>query len=197
MSVTAANHTQNFTNTLSNNVKLGATMEGTVTTLAGVVNYTVKDTTVKSVDLSNWNGRSSAVASGWKSVDGGLTVTAAGFTDPKLAAGQTYLDIVTTDTEGFFGSVTGDKAYLNQAYKIANDNVTVLLQGQRDLNDTYKADVVEVTIEEPDYRFMSEKQKKEKEEEYCSGPDRLESGRRYCSGYGWNGSARRYGGRRQ
>ena len=111
MSVTAANHTQNFTNTLSNNVKLGATLEGTVTTLAGVVNYTVKDTTVKSVDLSNWNGRSSAVASGWKSVDGGLTVTAAGFTDPKLAAGQTYLDIVTTDTEGFFGSVTGDKAY--------------------------------------------------------------------------------------
>ena len=111
MSVTAANHTQNFTNTLSNNVKLGATLEGTVTTLAGVVNYTVKDTTVKSVDLSNWNGRSSAVASGWKSVDGGLTVTAAGFTDPKLAAGQTYLDIVTTDTEGFFGSVIGDKAY--------------------------------------------------------------------------------------
>ncbi len=111
MPVTAANHTQNFTNTLSNNVKLGATLEGTVTTLAGVVNYTVKDTTVKSVDLSNWNGRSSAVASGWKSVDGGLTVTAAGFTDPKLAAGQTYLDIVTTDTEGFFGSVTGDKAY--------------------------------------------------------------------------------------
>ena len=111
MSVTAANHTQNFTNTLSNNVKLGATLEGTVTTLAGVVNYTVKDTTVKSVDLSNWNGRSSAVASGWKSVDGCLTVTAAGFTDPKLAAGQTYLDIVTTDTEGFFGSVTGDKAY--------------------------------------------------------------------------------------
>ena len=111
LNVKAANHTQNFTNTLSNNVKLGATLEGTVTTLAGVVNYTVKDTTVKSVDLSNWNGRSSAVASGWKSVDGGLTVTAAGFTDPKLAAGQTYLDIVTTDTEGFFGSVTGDKAY--------------------------------------------------------------------------------------
>ena len=111
MQVTAANHTQNFTNTLSNNVKLGATLEGTVTTLAGIVNYTVKDTTVKSVDLRNWNGRSSAVASGWKSVDGGLTVTAAGFTDPKLAAGQTYLDIVTTDTEGFFGSVTGDKAY--------------------------------------------------------------------------------------
>ena len=111
LNVKEANHTQNFTNTLSNNVKLGATLEGTVTTLAGVVNYTVKDTTVKSVDLSNWNGRSSAVASGWKSVDGGLTVTAAGFTDPKLAAGQTYLDIVTTDTEGFFGSVTGDKAY--------------------------------------------------------------------------------------
>ncbi|MBQ4018662.1 MAG: hypothetical protein II605_05400, partial [Paludibacteraceae bacterium] len=111
LNVKAANHTQNFTNTLSNNVNLTATLLGTVTTLAGVVNYTVKDTTVKSVDLSNWNGRSSAVASGWKSVDGGLTVTAAGFTDPKLAAGQTYLDIVTTDTEGFFGSVTGDKAY--------------------------------------------------------------------------------------
>ena len=111
MSVTAANHTQNFTNTLSNNVNLGATLEGTVTTLAGVVNYTVKDTTVKSVDLTNWNGGSAAVTSGWKCVDGGLAVTAAGFTDPTLAAGQTSQDIVTTDTEGFFGSVTGDKAY--------------------------------------------------------------------------------------
>ena len=111
LNVKAANHTQNFTNKLSNNVNLDATLEGTVTTLAGVVNYTVKDTTVKSVDLTNWNGGSAAVTSGWKCVDGGLAVTAAGFTDPTLAAGQTSQDIVTTDTEGFFGSVTGDKAY--------------------------------------------------------------------------------------
>ena len=111
MPVTAANHTQNFTNTLSNNVNLTATLSGTVTTLAGIVNYAVKDITVKSVDLTNWNGGTSAVTSGWKSVDGGLAVTAAGFTDPTLAEGQTSQDIVTTDTEGFFGSVTGDKAY--------------------------------------------------------------------------------------
>ena len=111
MEVTAADHTQNFTETLSNNVALDATLEGTVATLAGSVNYTVKDITVKSIDLDNWNGEGAAITSGWKAAGGGLAVTAADFTDPILAAGQASQDIVTTDTEGFFGSVTGDKAY--------------------------------------------------------------------------------------
>ena len=70
---------------------------------------------------------------------------------------QVYLDLYAR---------TKDQTYLSSAYNIAHDNVTILLQGQRDLNSTYLADVQEVKAEEPDYRFLTEKEKKEKEQEY-------------------------------
>ena len=70
---------------------------------------------------------------------------------------QVYLDLYTR---------TNDQTYLKSAYKIAYDNVTVLLQGQRDLNSTYLAEVQEVTAEEPDYKYLSEQEKKEKEAEF-------------------------------
>ena len=79
-------------------------------------------------------------------------------------AAQVYLDLF---------SRTGDKEYLLKAYWIAYDNVTVLLQGQRDLNNTYLNDVKEIKIEEPDYRYMSEKQKSAKKEEYKAEQKRL------------------------
>ena len=79
-------------------------------------------------------------------------------------AAQVYLDLY---------SRTSDKEYLLKAYWIAYDNVTVLLQGQRDLNNTYLSDVKEIKIEEPDYRYMSEKQKDEKKEEYKAEKKRL------------------------
>ena len=55
---------------------------------------------------------------------------------------------------------------LDSAYKIAYDNVTILLKGQRSLNETYLKDVQEVKVEEPDYKYMDEKEKKEKKKEY-------------------------------
>ena len=61
---------------------------------------------------------------------------------------------------------TKDSSYLNSAYKIAHDNVTNLLSGQRALNKTYMADVQEVKVEEPDYSYMNDKEKKEAKEEY-------------------------------
>lgn len=70
---------------------------------------------------------------------------------------QVYLDIYAR---------TKDQTYLNSAYNIAHDNVTVLLQGQRDLNSTYLADVKEVKAEEPDYKYLTDKEKKEKKKEY-------------------------------
>lgn len=70
---------------------------------------------------------------------------------------QVYLDLYTR---------TKDQTYLSSAYDIAHDNVTVLLQGQRDLNNTYLADVKEVTAEEPDYKYLTDKEKKEKKQEY-------------------------------
>ena len=61
---------------------------------------------------------------------------------------------------------TEDRSYLDSAYKIAYDNVTILLKGQRSLNETYLKDVQEVKVEEPDYKYMDEKEKKEKKKEY-------------------------------
>lgn len=70
---------------------------------------------------------------------------------------QVYLDLYAR---------TNNQAYIDSAYKIAYDNVTILLKGQRSLNDTYLKDVQEVKIEEPDYKYMTEKEKKEKKKEY-------------------------------
>ena len=61
---------------------------------------------------------------------------------------------------------TNDEEYLRSAYKIAYDNVTILLKGQRDLNTTYISDVQEVKVEEPDYSYLTKKEKKEQEAEY-------------------------------
>ena len=70
---------------------------------------------------------------------------------------QVYLDLFAR---------TNNQEYLNSAYKIARSNVTVLLEGQRTLNTTYLNDVEEVKVEEPDYRFLTDKEKKEKEKEF-------------------------------
>ncbi len=70
---------------------------------------------------------------------------------------QVYLDLY---------SRTNDRSYLEQAYKIARSNVTILLKEQRTLNQTYIDPVKELTATEPDYRFLTEQEKKEKEQEY-------------------------------
>jgi len=76
---------------------------------------------------------------------------------------QVYLDLYAR---------TKDQSYLDSAYKIAYDNVTILLKGQRSLNETYLKDVQEVKVEEPDYKYMNEKEKKEKKKEYEEERDR-------------------------
>ena len=76
---------------------------------------------------------------------------------------QVYLDLYAR---------TKDQSYLDSAYKIAYDNVTILLKGQRSLNETYLKDVQEVKVEEPDYKYMDEKEKKEKKKEYEEERDR-------------------------
>lgn len=81
-------------------------------------------------------------------------------------AAQVYIDLY---------SRTGDAQYLTKAYWIAYDNVTVLLKEQRELNNTYLSDVKEVTITEPDYRFMNDKEKKEKQKEFKEEQKKLKS----------------------
>ena len=70
---------------------------------------------------------------------------------------QVYLDLY---------SRTNNREYLEDAYQIAYDNVTILLKEQRAINNAYLSDVKELTIEEPDYRYLTEQEKKEKKEWY-------------------------------
>lgn len=79
-------------------------------------------------------------------------------------AAQVYLDLY---------AKTDERQYLEAAYDIAYDNVTILLDEQRTLNSTYLSDVVEVTIDKPDYRFMTEDEKKKAEQEYKEEQKRL------------------------
>lgn len=72
-------------------------------------------------------------------------------------AAQVYLDLY---------SETSDSGYLEKAYNIASDNVTVLLRQQRAINLTYLGDVVEQTVVEPDYRYMTDQEKKDRQKEY-------------------------------
>ena len=44
--------------------------------------------------------------------------------------------------------------------------MTILLGEQQKINSTYLADVEEITIAEPDYRFLNEDEKKEREKQY-------------------------------
>ncbi len=81
-------------------------------------------------------------------------------------AAQVYLDLYAR---------TEDTRYLVQAYDIALDNVTILLDEQRALNDTYLADVKEAEVEEPDYRFMTEEEKKAAQKEYKNEQKRLKT----------------------
>lgn len=79
---------------------------------------------------------------------------------------QVYLDLYAR---------TNDQSFLEKAYGIIHTNVTVLLKEQRSLNQAFLDDVQELTIEEPDYRFMSEQEKKEKEKWYKEEKNRVKA----------------------
>lgn len=81
-------------------------------------------------------------------------------------AAQVYLDLYAR---------TSESDYLDVAYNIAYDNVTILLDEQRAMNVTYLEGVKELTVDEPDYRFMTEEEKKEVEQEYKDEQKRLKA----------------------
>lgn len=81
-------------------------------------------------------------------------------------AAEVYLDL--------YGK-TKDESYLNKAYNIAYDNVTILLNDQRTLNDTYLADVKKVSVDKPDYSFMTKDEKNKAEDDYEAEKKRAKS----------------------
>lgn len=81
-------------------------------------------------------------------------------------AAQVYLDL---------HSKTNDSTYLEKAYEIVSDNIVVLLKEQRLVNSTYLSDVAEQTIAEPDYRYMTDQEKKAKQKEYKAEQKRVKA----------------------
>ena len=79
-------------------------------------------------------------------------------------AAQVYLDLYQR---------TFEREYLELAYNIAYDNVAILVDEQRKLNGMYIAPVQEVTIEEPDYKYMNEEEQKAAKQEYKAEQKRL------------------------
>lgn len=63
-------------------------------------------------------------------------------------------------------SKTNDSIYLDKAYNVAKTNVIFLLDSQKELNETYLNDIVEVEVSEPDYKNLSDSEVKEKKKEY-------------------------------
>ena len=81
-------------------------------------------------------------------------------------AAQVYLDLY---------AKTNNNKYLETAYNIAYDNVTILLDEQRKLNATYLANVKEETISEPDYRYMTASEKTEAEKTFKEEQKRIKA----------------------
>ena len=79
---------------------------------------------------------------------------------------QVYLDLY---------AKTSYRGYLEDAYNIAYDNVTILLDEQLRLNSTYLNEVEEIAISEPDYRFMTDKEIEEAKKEYKDEQKRLKA----------------------
>ena len=79
-------------------------------------------------------------------------------------AAQVYIDLYTRSK---------DKIYLDKAYEIAYDNVTILLKEQRSINSTYLADVKKAVVDKPDYKYMNDEEKKAAEDEYKAEEKRV------------------------
>ncbi|WP_156031704.1 hypothetical protein [Selenomonas sp. AE3005] len=113
--ITGASHTQNFTNAAADNgVKFNGTINGTVSTTLGQVNYTVSGKSITGIDLAGWDSTKAAYSlTGWTK---GLTagsINAAGFTAPTTLTAGSSQDIITTSTPSYFSDayITGAQKY--------------------------------------------------------------------------------------
>jgi hypothetical protein len=115
------NHTQTITNyNPGNGISLNGTLTGTVSTTTQRVNYSVTGMALDSVNLAGWNGASSNVPNvpaDWTNNLGNESITAAGFTEPDIEAGE-WLGILTATTDNYFNinQITGAKKYSSTAF---------------------------------------------------------------------------------
>ena len=128
-SVTGASRTQTMDYNTANGIALSGTLAGTVSTVAGAVEYEADSMTLDSVNLANWNGTSSsAVPTGWTANASGVAVATEGMANlPNLAAG-TSQEILTTETANYFSDDKISEANKYKAYDLTpseENNVTL------------------------------------------------------------------------
>ena len=87
---------------------------------------------------------------------------------PRYFVAQAYIDLY---------AKTKEKQYLKEAYKIVSENVTTLLKGQREINETYLNAVKEEVAVDPkttrDYKYLSKDQQKQKDKQYSEEKKRV------------------------
>lgn len=83
-------------------------------------------------------------------------------------AAQTYMDLF---------AKTNNRDYLETAYKIIKENVTVLIEEQDNLNKTYLADVQKATLDEKQAKKLTDKEKKAEQTRIDAYNDALEDAR--------------------
>lgn len=81
-------------------------------------------------------------------------------------AAQVYIELY---------SRTDNKDYLWTAYEIVKNNVSQLIDEQCALNETYLNAVQKLTVEEPNYQYVSEDEKKVLKEEYKAEKKRVDA----------------------
>ena len=84
-------------------------------------------------------------------------------------AAQTYMDLF---------AKTNNRDYLETAYKIIKENVTILIEEQDSLNKTYLADVQKATLDEKQAKKLSDKEKKAEQKRIDAYNDALEDARK-------------------
>ena len=121
--------TQTVGYTATNGVGISGEMTGEVTTATDTVNYQVTDVTLSSLDLSGWNGTSSAAVPSWTPAAGGITVKGT-FDAPDLTLG-TSQDIMTATTGGYFTNANIDVALGSWEPPYSETANTITLTGQK------------------------------------------------------------------
>lgn len=84
-------------------------------------------------------------------------------------AAQTYMDLF---------AKTNNREYLETAYKIIKENVTVLIEEQNNLNKAYFADVQKATLDEKQAKKLNDKEKKAEQKRIDAYNDALEDARK-------------------
>lgn len=84
-------------------------------------------------------------------------------------AAQTYMDLY---------AKTNDRTHLEKAYEIVKDNIILLIDGQKELNEAYLGNIEKTTLDEKQAKKLTDKEKKAEQKRIDAYNDSLEEKRK-------------------